>query len=260
MSAGDAAAVVLVGGHESDHGVDLVRFEQALGATAVGSGRALADAVGPALDGGGPVVVVPMTFGRDPSMVAEAARTLRWLAPRRPGHLALAAPFGITDHLVAHLRAATRRALERDPGTAVVLVARASNPFDDAELRRVAHLVAVHGAGAEVAVATVEHDADVAEAVRRLRLLGAERTTLVPAGFADALDVDVTAWSATTFSGPLVGDAAVARIVAERVATARHDLGHGRDGIDAGLLADHDHGYAHTHADHHHAHAVPAGR
>ena len=217
--------------------------------TAVAVGRRLHDVVGAALDAGDTVVVVPVTFGRDPTMVADAAKTLRWLATTRRGALALTAPFGGPDHLVARLRAVVRAVGDRDPGAAIVVAARASNPFDDAELRRIAHLVAVHGAGAEVLAATVVADTELAAPVERLRRLGFPRAVVVPAGFARAFGVDpaAAAFVGTTFHGALLGDATVARIVAERVAAAVHDLDHGWDGIDAGLGADHDHGYAHSH-------------
>jgi hypothetical protein len=259
-----ATQVVLVGGHESDGGAALARFEHLLpGAVALPPGRRLHDAVTRARAAGDTVVVVPMTYGRDPTMVADTARTLRWIADREggPPAVALAAPFGVPDHLTARLRAVADRVRTDDPGAALVVAARAGGPFDDAELHRVAHLVRVHGADVEVAVATLGGDAadgaDLALALDRLRRLGFARSVVVPAGFAPGLDVDAgrAGLAGMTQAGPLMGDAAVARIVTERVEAARHDLGHGRDGIAAGLAADHDHGYAHSHAapghDHH---------
>jgi len=250
MSPAAAPRVVLVGGHESNGGADLAPLERVVPrSTVVAADRRLHDVVGAALDAGDTVVAVPVTFGRDPTMVADAAKTLRWLATTRRGALALAAPFGGPDHLVARLRAVVRTVGDRDPGAAIVVAARSSNPFDDAELRRISHLVAVHGAGAEVLAATVAADAELATAVERLRRLGFPRAVVVPAGFARTFDVDpaATAFDGTTFHGALHGDASAARIVAERVAAAVHDLDHGWDGIDAGLGADHDHGYAHSH-------------
>jgi hypothetical protein len=259
-----AARLVLVGGHESAGGADLVRFERLLpGAVAVRSGRRLHDVVGSAQDAGEVVVVVPMTFGRDPTMVADAAKTLRWLAPRRPGTLALTAPFGVADHLTARLRAVAGALRASDPDAALIVTARASNPFDDAELHRVAHLVRAHGAGIEVMVATLDVDAAITASVERLRLLGFARSTAVPAGFGRGLDVDADAPGLAGMAqhGALMSDGAVARIVVQRVEAARHDLLHGRDGIDAGLAADHGHGYAHSHThddgpphDHRHDH------
>ena len=85
---------VLVGGHE--------------GGDVVAPGRRLHVAVEATLDEHAVAVVVPMTFGRDPAMVADAARTLQPLSMRQPGRIALAAPFGTADHLVALLRGAAR--------------------------------------------------------------------------------------------------------------------------------------------------------
>jgi sirohydrochlorin cobaltochelatase len=242
--------VVLVGGHESDGGADLVRYEELVPRTvAVRPGRWLHDVAMAALDAGETVVAVPMTFGRDPTMVADTARTLRWVTERWGGAVALAAPFGVADHLTARLRAAAGAVHARDPGAALVVSARAGDPFDDAELHRIAHLVRVHGAGVEVAVATIDRDAAVAGVLDRLRRLGFDRSVVVPAGFAAGLDVDPAdpACTGMAHAGPLMGDGAVARIVTERVDAALHDLQQGRDGIAAGLGADHDHGYAHSH-------------
>jgi sirohydrochlorin cobaltochelatase len=236
-----AERIVLVGGHESDDGADLVRFERMLPTSAaVRPGRALRDVVSSAA--GETVHVVPMTFGRDPAMVADTARSLRWLARTHGAPITLTAPFGRPDHLVARLRAAAGR----DPAAALVVAAGASNPFDDAELHRIGHLVRVYGAGSEVAVAT----GSVADVLDRLRRLGFARTVVVPAGFGQRVDADGPGLSQ---HGPLLSDGAVARIVAERVDAARHDLRHGHDGIAAGLAADHDHGYAHSHS-HSHTH------
>lgn len=231
---------VLVGGHERGRRSDVVA-----------PGRQLQQAVIDALIEQPVVVVVPMTFGRDPAMVADTAKTLRWLAPSHPGRVALAAPFGTADHLVALLRGAARRAREADPDAGLIVAAPASNPFDDAELHRLAHLVRVHGAGIPVEVALLDDDADVVVAHDRLRRLGVPSSVVVPAGFGcGPVPVDVAGLSA---HGPLLGEAAIARIIGSRADEARHVLlDHGDDGIAAGLDADHDHGYAHTHHDHHH--------
>lgn len=262
MTPPGATRLVLVGGHESDDGADLVRFEALLpGAVAVGGGRRLDDAVRRRLDDDGVVVVVPMTFGRDPTMVADTAKTLRWIATKHRGAVVLAAPFGVADHLTAHLRAVAREVAAHHPQAALVIVARASNPFDDADLQRIAHLVRVHGAGLEVMATAVARDDDIASTLARLRLLGFPRSVAVPAGFARGLSLDLAspAFAGLSQHGALLGDAAVARVVTARVHDALHELAHGRDGIDDGLHADHGHGYAHSHAvgdehgDRHHA-------
>lgn len=91
------ASVLLVGGHESGAASRLRPLvEDAIAVSAVGVGRDLAAAVSQALAGSDrPVCVLPMTLGRDPRLVADAARTLRWLAgPAGQGRLALCDPFG----------------------------------------------------------------------------------------------------------------------------------------------------------------------
>ena len=90
MTAPQPAVVVLAGGHESDGGRDLAGLVTPSGApagrgpvvhAAAAAGRPLAEAVRSALAAGdGPVCVVPMTLGRDPKLVADTARALRWLA------------------------------------------------------------------------------------------------------------------------------------------------------------------------------------
>ncbi|QCB93768.1 sirohydrochlorin chelatase [Cellulomonas shaoxiangyii] len=255
MTVSGGARAVLVGGHESRNGADLQPLLRDLpGAVVTASGRPLHDVVTTLLAADdAPVAVLPMTWGRDPRLVADSARTLHWLA-RGPGagRIALCAPFGTADHLVALLRRAATETAARHPGAAVVVSAPTGGPFDDAELHRVAHLVRTHGAGPDVEVACVAAPADLARAVHRARALGAPEVVVVPAGFAtsdplaDALD-DATSY------GPLVAGPAVARIVRERVAAAEHALQHGDDGVADGLLADHDHGYAHSHA------GVPGG-
>lgn len=237
--------VVLVGGHESDGGADLARFETVLPcARAVRPGRPLHDLATEALEAGATVVVVPMTFGRDPAMVADTARTLQWIATHHDGPLplALAPPFGVADHLTARLRAAAGAVGARDPSAALVVAARAGDPSDDAELHRIAHLVRVHGPGVEVEVATLAADADIAPVLDRLRRLGHERSVVVPGGFGAGLDVDpaAPAFAGMTHGGPLMAEPAVGRIVTERVDTALHDLRHGNDGIAEGLAAGHD--------------------
>ena len=254
---------MLVGGHESSDGADLQPLRLALPGTVVTSaGRSLHDAVSGllAVDDGA-VAVLPMTFGRNPTMVADTAKTLKWLAAGAgEGRLVLCDDFGTIDHLVAWLRKAATETARRRPGAAVVVTARSSNPFDDAELYRVAHLVRTHGAGTAVEVACVEDDADVAEAVRRARLLGSEEAVVVPAGFARTSGAP---WgsgelSRATFYGPLMSEQALLQVVRQRLAAAEHALSHGQDGIDAGLLADHGHGYAHSHAFEENAQSGPA--
>ncbi|KAD3633228.1 hypothetical protein GD627_10425 [Arthrobacter yangruifuii] len=280
------ATVVLVGGHESGNGTDLSFLTGALpDARISAAGRPLHNMLtqlsgGPGSGAGrAPVVVLPMTFGRNPTLVADAAKTLRWLSAGATSReaaappLALADPFGTGDHLTAWLRAAAATVHRRAPRAAVLITADAANPFDDAELYRIAHLVRTHGAGNPVETATVEDTGGLLAALRRLRLLGSTETVLVPAGFrrtasvhGEAVPFGEDGFAGAGFYGPLLGEQAVLRVIGERVRDALHNLGHGRTGIEAGLTADHGHGYAHSHAfeesngaSHTHSHGAAGG-
>lgn len=254
-----AERVVLVGGHESSEAVGLQRLVAQGSAWAVTpTGRGLASAVESALAAGQSVTVVPMTFGRDPVLIADTAKTLRWIRDRQGGQILLTAPFGSTDHLIAHLRAAVIRLQRVSPGAALVIAADASDNFNDAELHRVAHLVRAESSVPEVAVALLRPGQEtLRDTADRLHRLGYERSGVVPAGFDATMELPEHRQHSMTWCGPLMGDKAIARIVAERVAAARHAWAHGDDGIDPALGADHDHGYAHSHndvADHGHGH------
>ncbi|WP_316524540.1 sirohydrochlorin chelatase [Kitasatospora brasiliensis] len=245
-----AVTVVLAGGHESDGGRDLAALAARPPAAhappvhaVAPAGRPLAEAVRSALAaaGDGPVCVVPMTLGRDPALVADTARALRWLAAGESGgRLALTAPFGAAEHLVGWLRAAAGPA----PDGAVLVTAPAAGPFEDAELFRIARLARQYGRHRWVEVAFDGGDPDPAEGAERCRLLGAREVTAVPASFGPALR---TALPGVRDGGPLLRPSAVAGVVAARTAAALHLLGHGEDGILAGLDAEHGHGYAHSH-------------
>lgn len=261
-----APVLVLVGGHESAGGSDLEIYSRRLrDAVVCPPGRRLHGVVSSSLSRpGARVVVLPMTFGREPTMVADAAKTLKWLATGdAAGRVALAQPFGTLDHLTSWLRRAANGIAAASPGAGVVITARRSNPFDDAELHRVAHLVRVHGAGNEVEVACVDTDADVARSVLRLRRLGTDRAVIVPAGFARTFEADFTGdLAGASFYGPLMSESAVLQVIADRTRDAEHELSHGRDGIAAGLEADHGYGYAHSHAfeeEHGHGHTHAHG-
>jgi sirohydrochlorin cobaltochelatase len=247
-------ALVLVGGHESCDG-------QALAALAVwpellgqpplrvtAAGRPLAAAIGQTAGTQGfrgPVVVVPMTLGRDPRLVSDTARTVRWVARNRPARtVALAEPFGTPDHLVSWLRAACRKHPDDE---AILITAAAADPFDDAELHRIAALVRVFGPHRLVEVALLTPGGNgLQEGLERCRRLGADRVATVPAGFG----------TPTGATAPLLAPIAVASVISARVAKACRRLAErGEDGVDAALAADHHHGFAHAH-DHDHDHAA----
>ncbi|MCC9178031.1 hypothetical protein [Arthrobacter sp. zg-Y750] len=277
------ATVVLVGGHESGNGADFSFLTDMIpDALVTPAGRPLHNALtrlcARNISGAeaAPIVVLPMTFGRNPTLVADTAKTLKWLGAQgardsAAAPLALADAFGTADHLTAWLRTAAVEVRRRTPRAAVLIVADAANPFDDAELHRIAHLVRTHGAGNPVETAAVEDTEALLEAVRRMRLLGSTETVVVPAGFrrvaavhGEAVPFGEGALADTGFYGALLSEQAVLRVIRERVHDALHALGHGRTGIEAGLQADHSHGYAHSHAfeeanGHSHIHSNGAG-
>ncbi|MEU9530746.1 cobalamin biosynthesis protein CbiX [Streptomyces sp. NPDC048213] len=254
------AAVIAVCGHEAAYGRAL---EGRLGPDTgiVPNGRALFRAVAAHLRRGERVVVVPMTLGREPGLVADTARTLRAVPDAGRGAVLLAEPFGTAQHLVAWLRAAAGRV----PADSALLVAAPSgDPFEDAELHRVAALVRRYGRHALVEAAFGGGDPDPAEGVRRCALLGAERVALLPASFT-ALHPEGAAPVPVADAGPLVPDPALRRVLDERVADAHRRWDeHGDDGIATGLTAADHHGHAHTHPpgeghghSHDHAHGHP---
>lgn len=250
------ATVLLSCGHESGGGTALPELTPL--ARVLPAGRALSEAVSTALEQGpGPVCVVPMTLGRDPRLVAESARALRWAAAEAGGlhRVALTAPFGTADHLIAWLRSAALR-FERDPGAVcgLLIAAPTGGPFDDAELFRIARLVRQYGRHRLVEVAFSGGDPDIAEGIDRLTRLGAERVRLVSAGFGPASHEINNAAVPVDDAGPLLGSAMLCQVVQARVAAALDGLARGEDGIDTGLHAEHGHGYAHSHGSANHTH------
>ncbi|WP_282088072.1 sirohydrochlorin chelatase [Streptomyces tendae] len=233
--------VVAVCGHESDGGQALRDLVDPR-VSRVSGGRELLRRVRASRSRGEDVCVVPMTLGRDPELVADAARTLLGLTPQERAGTVLAEPFGTTGHLVGWLRAAASRVPE---DRALLVTAPSGDPFVDADLFRTARLVRQYGRHRIVEVALTGGDPDPAEGVRRCRLLGAERVVLLPA-----------AWTAPRVpdpgycepGGPLLTAPATAGVLDARVGDAwhRHDR-HGDDGLPRGLTAAHDHGHSHSH-------------
>ncbi|MFJ1590805.1 sirohydrochlorin chelatase [Kitasatospora albolonga] len=256
----DPVAVIAVCGHEAAHGRALASVVDA-GVSVVPNGRALFRSITEHARRGEEAVVVPMTFGRDPELVADTARTLRAVPAAERGTVVLAEPFGTAQHLTGWLRAAAGRVPE---GSALLVTAPSGDPFEDAELYRIAALVRRHGPHPFVEVAFSGGDPDLAEGVRRCRLLGARRVALLPAAFvlpdvpgpadADRIPVDR--------AGPLLSASALRRVLTERVTDARRRLReYGDDGVGAGLTAADNHGHSHTHPpgeghshDHGHSH------
>ena len=242
---------ILVGGYESGRGRELPSLPPQAGledlrCRVVGVGRELGRALDVAAgeaDAERPLVVLPMTLGRDPRLCADTARTVRWVrASEEAPPIALAAPFGSANHLIGWLRAAC---LELPEDAAVLIAATPADPFDDAELYRVAALVRTHGRQRLVEVGFRSPAGRLEAGLERCRRLGAERVAIVPAEFCPRAD-----------AAPLLSPAVIARVVAARVAMARHRLiEHGDDGVATALAADHEHGFAHSHeGGHQHGH------
>ncbi|UVE96480.1 hypothetical protein [Dietzia sp. B32] len=250
----ETARIVLALGPESEKMPDL-------GIPAARPGRDLADLVeeqarrpgGPDTAGVGAgvvVVVVPMTLGRAPAMVADCSRTLRDVrgstdrARLAPGRVALAAPLGDATMLVTRLRAVIRK---HGAVCSALLVSRAIDPFADAEMYRLARLARQYGQPGLVEVAFHggdEPDPDLPEGLERVRALGGRRPVLVSATLAPA---PVTGLELPGEGEYLFGPAALRSVIDTRVRAAVHRLDHGDDGIDAALDAEDGHGYAHSH-------------
>ncbi|MEU7448657.1 sirohydrochlorin chelatase [Streptomyces diastaticus] len=243
--------VIAVGGHESDGAAALAGV---LGpeVTRVGGGRELVREVRSARAAGERVCVVPMTLGRDPSLVADAARTLLALdAGERAGTL-LAEPFGTTAHLVGWLRTLANRVPD---DRALLVTAPSGDPFSDADLFRTARLVGQYGRHRVVEVALLGGAPDLAEGVGRCRALGAPGAVVLPAAWAVPEPAGV---AHAEYGGPLLSASAAAGVLASRVRQARERYERsGDDGVDRALAADHDHGHAHSHGpdDHGHGHS-----
>lgn len=245
--------VVAVGGHESDDGRALHGLFGPETVPAAG-GRELFRCVRRLRGRAESVCVVPMTLGRDAELVADAARTLRALSTEERSRTVLAGPFGTAGHLVGWLRAAAARVPDE---AALLVTAPSGDPFDDADLYRIARLVRQYGRHRDVEVALVGGDPGPAEAVRRCRTLGAQRVFLLPAAFTA---VPAQNLPGAESAGPLLTPSAAGAVLDARVREAweRRDA-YGDDGIAAGLTAAHDHGLGHSHGhggeEHGHEHA-----
>ncbi|MFE2460506.1 sirohydrochlorin chelatase [Streptomyces sp. NPDC059402] len=243
------STVVAVCGHESDGG-RAVRDLLDPRVSCVPGGRELFRRVRASRTRGEDVCVVPMTLGRDPELVADAARTLLGLTSRERAGTVLAEPFGTAEHLVGWLRAAAARVPE---DRALLVSAPSGDPFADAELFRIARLVRQYGRHRTVEVALTGGDPDPAEGVRRCRALGAKRVVLLPAAWAAPPVPDPGHCEP---GGPLLTASATAGVLDARVGDAWHRRDrHGDDGLSRGLTAAHGHGHSHSHGpgdDHEH--------
>ncbi|MEV8453196.1 cobalamin biosynthesis protein CbiX [Streptomyces sp. NPDC052095] len=263
----DPIQVVAVCGYESAQGAALRHLVRP-GTAVVASGRELFRtlAARPARQN---VAIVPITLGRDPELVADAARTVRALpAALRPG-VAVTEPFGTVDHLVGWLRAAASTVPAE---AALLLTAPAGDPYQDAELDRVAHLVRRYGQHRLVQTALIGGEPDPAEGAWRCARLGARRIAVLSASFTGAPVPSGTEGAAVFAVDPLLSPAAIDAVLAARVTAADRLLReHGEDGVARALGAadtyglNHSHGPGHDHHhgpghDHHHDHGLGEGR
>ncbi len=250
-----AARIVLTCGHECPDPEYLRRLDTDW--TVVAGGRELSEAVEAAqASSPAPICVVPMTVGRDPGLVADAARALSWSRRKtNSAPVVLARQIGETDHLVGWLRGRAVSASTDTPSAdALVIAAPSGDPFEDAELFRIARLVRQFGPIGLVEVALSGGDPDLDGAVDRCRRLGARKPIVLSAWFGTSR---VAGRHDVVDGGPLLSDAALRGLVASRVSDALHGLVHGRDGVDDGMDAEHGHGFAHSHGpgeEHGHGH------
>ena len=240
------AAVVIVGGHEGGATVDVEPLvEHGPLFRAPSARQPLEEVVHQALEStDGPVCVVPMTLGRDPVLVADAARTLMPVVEGPgAGRVVLTEPFADATLLVGWLRVAVGQVVDplNAKDVAVVLTAKAFNRFDDAELFRIAHLVKVQADVPWLEVALRGGDPDLPDVLDRCKQLGAREFAVIPADFRTATE---TPMPDVIDGGPLLSPAAISGMLATRIAAALLKLGRDEDnGIASGLDADHLHGH-----------------
>lgn len=239
------ATVVIVGGHEGGARTPLTPLsEHETLLRAASAEEHLTETVRQALDRFDlPVCVVPMTMGRDPRLVATSARTLMALTGgTAAGRIMLADAFGSAILLTGWLRVAANKAATSlgVENLAVLLVANAANPFDDAELFRIARLVKVQDDIPWVEVSFHGGDPDLAGGLERCERLGAGQVVTIPADFGTT---GAGQMPGVVDNGPLLQPSTISGLLATRVTAAIHKLSRGDDGIVAGLDADHDHGH-----------------
>ncbi|KAB1504454.1 hypothetical protein F7230_05165 [Corynebacterium sp. 320] len=200
------------------------------------------------------VCVVPMCTGRDLTSITHAAQALRWLTERTSLRAALATPVCTSTYVIARMRHHLRRLAPTHD--AVVFLAAAVDPFADAELCRRVRLAQQFSESTEVALAfddPGQRGADcwptLPEVTSRLHKImdGQPTVAVVRADFHAPRAESCEAHA-------LMPGSALKTAVLASVKKALHAQEHGDDGIAAGLLADHDQGFAHSHGDEDHAH------
>ena len=212
------------------------------------------------------LVVVPASTSRDLTATTQAAQALQWMKKRESGRtLLLAEPLSGDTYAIAQMRHHLRK-LAGEAG-AVIFVSATVDPFADAELFRRVRLARQFSEDLEVEIAFDEVAAapNIAwpkpgEAEERLIKLGFRHIRKVRADlYSDPEGRQVELFKETALRAAVVASAE----------KARHRAAHGEDGIEAGLLADHGAGFAHSHGDeegeghsrahphgHHHSHGA----
>ncbi|WP_058234928.1 hypothetical protein [Devriesea agamarum] len=200
-----------------------------------------------------PICIVPMTLGRDPVLIADTARAARWLRDQHSAPVCVSEPFGSPAHLITWLRAAlTKQSGPADDKHAVLVIGPSIDPFQDAQLFRIARLVRQHSGYPLVEVAFDGGDPDPYQGLQRCQRLGAEQVIALNASWNQPEDRP----DQLIDGGRLLGAQAVQFVLRSRIADAQAAWDRGDDGIAAGLLAGHDDGFAHSHgSDHEHPHS-----
>lgn len=187
------------------------------------------------------LIVVPAGTGRDLTSVTQAAQALQW-AQRFDHKVALAPSLIDATRTIAELRRHLRAAVKSHDS--VLFVAQTVDPFADAELVRRIRLARQFSEQLLVETTFEGSWPEPERAKERLRLLGAENPAVIRA------DLGVESGAVQLFrKGALV------TAVEEATKTAVHRLrDNGDNGVAAGLLADHEQGFAHSHGDEDHSH------
>ena len=212
-------------------------------------------------DAGRAIVVMPMTSGRNLTLISDTAKVCQWEARNHPSaELCLAdAPLTTTTTL-AWLRQGLRKHTSNAGNTGnasiggnrahnvAIITSAAIDPFSDAELFRIARLAWTNSSGADVAVA-------FDDAAPRVDEVKALYSAANPATQFSVIRADLNEGDG---QHRLIGPATLATPVTAAAQRALHLLrDHHDNGIEASLMADHEHGYAHSHGDeegHGHSH------
>lgn len=191
------------------------------------------------------LVVIPAGTNRDLTSITQAAQALQW-AQRQGARVVLGPSLIDATRAIAELRRHLRAAAKDHD--AVLFHAATVDPFADAELLRRVRLAQQFSEQLLVEVAFEGSWPSVDTARERLRLLGATRVADIRA--------DLALGDGDGPAEPLFRAASLATAADRASHTALHLANdHDDDGLAAGLLADHETGFAHSHGDEGHSHS-----